>query len=59
MKSADDYFERLRNDPEFAEEMSERQRRLSFGQLWPLPKLCESDPKQDQYQTLPHPRVGV
>jgi hypothetical protein len=32
MKSANGYFERLANDPEFAREMSERQRRI--GQ-WP------------------------
>jgi hypothetical protein len=28
--SADDYFARLRNDPEFAREMSERQRQLGM-----------------------------
>ncbi len=28
VKSADNYFERMANDPEFAAEMSDRQRRL-------------------------------
>jgi len=30
VRSADDYFDRLRDDPELAAEMSERQRSLGY-----------------------------